>query len=279
MIELGKIQDLTINRLTPHGAYLTEANDDKDAILLPGKELSENDQKNDRLSVFVYRDSKDRLIATKQTPKITLGGFAPLKVVDITKVGAFLDWGLEKDLLLPYNEQIIKVHKGREYLVNLYIDKSDRLCATMKIYSLLKTNSQHKPGDWVEGYVYQINPEIGAFVAIENLYHGLIPISSMNEDTRCGEKINARVTEIRSDGKLVLSPNRKAYKEIPADAKKIMDKLNEKNGVLPYSDKSDPKLIKKEFNMSKASFKRAVGLLLKTKKVRLSEKGIERNGK
>ncbi|WKY42976.1 S1-like domain-containing RNA-binding protein [Eubacteriaceae bacterium ES2] len=279
MIELGKFQELKIDRITPHGAYLTDNNDEKNAVLLPSKELGESDQKNEIVSVFVYRDSKDRLIATKKIPKIQLGCFAALKVVDITKVGAFLDWGLEKDLLLPYNEQIVKVHKGREYLVNLYIDKSDRLCATMKIYPLLKTNSKHQAGDWVEGYVYQINPEIGAFVAIENEYHGLIPTQVMNEDTHCGEKVNARVLEIRADGKLVLSPNRKAYKEIPGDAKTILSELEKNNGVLPFDDKSDPRIIKKEFNMSKASFKRAIGHLLKTKKIRLTEKGIERNGK
>lgn len=279
MIELGKIQELTIDRITPHGAYLTAENDEKNAVLLPSKELGESDQKNEKVSVFVYRDSKDRLIATKQVPKIQLGSFAPLKVVDITKVGAFLDWGLEKDLLLPYSEQIIKVHKGREYLVNLYIDKSDRLCATMKIYSLLKTNSKHQAGDWVEGYVYQINPELGAFVAIENQYHGLIPTQIMNDDTHCGDKVNARVAEIRADGKLVLSPNRKAYKEIPGDAKTILSKLDKNNGFLPFNDKSDPHLLKKEFNMSKASFKRAVGHLLKSKQIRITEKGIERYGK
>lgn len=279
MIELGIVQELKIDRITPHGAYLTAENDEKNAVLLPSKELTENDVKGAEVAVFIYRDSQDRLIATKKQPKITLGGFAPLKVVDITKVGAFLDWGLEKDLLLPYNEQIVKVHKGREYLVNLYADKSNRLCATMKIYPLLKTNSQHKTGDWVEGYVYQINPELGAFVAVENQFHGLIPVQVMNEDTRCGEKINARVSEIRGDGKLVLSPNRKAYKEIPGDARKILEKLDKNGGSLPFNDKSDPRILKKEFNMSKASFKRAVGHLLKTKKIRLTEKGIERNGK
>ncbi|MDP2843686.1 MAG: S1-like domain-containing RNA-binding protein, partial [Acetobacterium sp.] len=218
-------------------------------------------------------------ISTTREPKIQLGAFAALKVADITKVGAFLEWGLEKDLLLPYNEQTVKVQKGRDYLVNLYTDKSDRLCATMKIYPLLKVGAPYKVGDWIEGYVYQINPEIGAFVAVDNRYHGLILIKDANSDIQCGEKIHARVSEIRNDGKLVLSPNKKAYKEIPKDAVEILTKLNESQGFLPYNDKTEAFVIKKEFNMSKSSFKRAVGKLLKEKKIRITERGIEKNGK
>lgn len=279
MIEIGKVQTLTIERITPIGAYLSDGFDTTDVVLLPEKEVAKNVQAGDQIEVFVYRDSKDRLISTTREPKIQLGEFAALKVADVTKVGAFLDWGLEKDLLLPYNEQTVKVQKGRDYLVNLYTDKSDRLCATMKIYPLLKVGAPYKMGDWIEGYVYQINPEIGAFVAIDNLYHGLILIKDANSDIHCGEKIHARVSEIRNDGKLVLSPNKKAYKEIPKDAVVILTKLNESQGFLPYNDKTEAFIIKKEFDMSKSSFKRAVGKLLKEKKIRITERGIEKNGK
>lgn len=279
MIEIGKVQTLTIERITPIGAYLSDGFDTTDVVLLPEKEVPKNSRDGDQIDVFIYRDSKDRLISTTREPKIQVGEFAALKVVDITKVGAFLEWGLEKDLLLPYNEQTVKVQKGRDYLVNLYTDKSDRLCATMKIYPLLKVGAPYKMGDWIEGYVYQINPEIGAFVAIDNLYHGLILIKDANSDIHCGEKVHARVSEIRNDGKLVLSPNKKAYKEIPKDAVVILTKLNESQGFLPYNDKSDAFVIKKEFNMSKSSFKRAVGKLLKEKKIRITERGIEKNGK
>lgn len=279
MIEIGKVQTLIIERITPIGAYLSDGFDTTDVVLLPEKEVAKNIRTGDQIEVFVYRDSKDRLISTTREPKIQLGEFAALKVADVTKVGAFLDWGLEKDLLLPYNEQTVKVQKGREYLVNLYTDKSDRLCATMKIYPLLKVGAPYKMGDWIEGYVYQINPEIGAFVAIDNLYHGLILIKDANSDIHCGEKIHARVSEIRNDGKLVLSPNKKAYKEIPKDAVVILTKLNESQGFLPYNDKTEAFIIKKEFDMSKSSFKRAVGKLLKEKKIRITERGIEKNGK
>ncbi|MBC3795478.1 S1 RNA-binding domain-containing protein [Acetobacterium tundrae] len=279
MIEVGKVQTLKIERITAIGAYLSDGNDEMNAILLPEKEVPKTARVNDEMEVFVYRDSQDRFISTTRRPKIQLGEFAALKVVDITKVGAFLDWGLEKDLLLPYNEQTLKVQKGRDYLVNLYTDKSDRLCATMKIYPLLKVGSTHKVGEWVEGYVYQINPEIGAFVAIENLYHGLILMKDADSDIHCGEKVHARISEIRNDGKLILSPNKKAYKEIPNDAITILTKLNESQGFLPFNDKSDANIIKKELNMSKSSFKRAVGKLLKEKKIRITERGIEKNGR
>jgi len=279
MIETGKIQTLKINRITAIGAFLYDGTDEKNVVLLPEKEVPKSARPNDDIEVFVYRDSKDRIISTTRRPKILLGEFGHLKVADITKVGAFMEWGLEKDLLLPYNEQTTKIQKGRDYLVYLYLDKSDRLCATMKIYPLLKVGSDHKIGEWVEGYVYQINPELGAFVAVENLYHGLILMKDADVDIQCGDKVNARISEIRNDGKLILTPNRQAYKEIPKDAILILTKMNENQGLLPYNDHTNPHIIKKELNMSKSSFKRAVGKLLKEKKVRITERGIEKNGK
>jgi predicted RNA-binding protein (virulence factor B family) len=279
MIETGKVQQLKINRITPIGAFLFDGIESKDVVLLPEKEVPQHAQINDEIEVFVYRDSKDRLISTTRVPKIHLGEIAPLKVVDVTKIGAFMEWGLEKDLLLPYNEQTTKIQKGRDYLVNLYLDKSDRLCATMKIYPLLKVDSPYKIGEWVEGYVYQINPELGAFVAIENTYHGLILMKDTNSDIHCGEKVTARISEVRNDGKLVLSPNRKSYKEIPKDAILILTKLNNNNGFLPFNDKTSANIIKKEFDMSKSSFKRAIGKLLKEKKIRITDQGIQKNGR
>jgi len=279
MIETGKIQILKINRITAIGAFLYDGTDSQNVVLLPEKEVPKSARVNDDIEVFVYRDSKDRIISTTRRPKVLLGEFGHLKVADITKVGAFMEWGLEKDLLLPYNEQTTKISKGRDYLVYLYLDKSDRLCATMKIYPLLKVGSDHKIGEWVEGYVYQINPELGAFVAVENLYHGLILMKDADVDIQCGDKVNARISEIRVDGKLILTPNRQAYKEIPKDAILILTKMNENQGLLPYNDHTSPHIIKKELNMSKSSFKRAVGKLLKEKKVRITERGIEKNGR
>lgn len=282
MIEIGKMQELSIDRLTSVGAYLVDQDskeNKQDGILLPQKEIPDKSKVGDKITVFIYRDSHDRMIATVRKPKITLGEFSALRVVDITKVGAFLDWGLEKDLLLPYHEQITKVQKGKEYLVNLYVDKSDRLCATMKVYPLLKAESPYNEGDWVEGYIYQINPELGAFIAIDNLYHGMVLKKEMSLDIHCGDKISARVTEKRKDGKLVLSPNKKAYKEIPKDATQIIEKLKINGGELPFNDKTNPGIIAKEFNMSKSSFKRAVGKLMKERKITQTASGIKLLGK
>ncbi len=278
MIEIGKMQTLVIDRETSIGVYLRETSapsaDKENSVLLPKKEVAHNVKPGDKIEAFIYRDSKDRLIATTRRPKIMLGEFAPLKVVDITRVGAFLDWGLEKDLLLPYHEQITRVQIGREYLVYLYVDKSNRLCATTKIYPRLKGSDTHNVGDWVEGYLYQINREMGAFVAVDNQYHGLIPAKELSADFHCGDQIRARVTQIRKDGKLILSPNRKAYREIPRDAKLIWNRLKENDGFLPYNDKTSPQIIAKEFKMSKAAFKRALGHLMKTQQIIQASDGI-----
>ena len=280
MIEIGCTQDLVIDHFAKIGLYLAELEDKKqrkDTILLPMKEMPKGAEEGDILNVFVYRDSGDRPIATLRKPKIELGEIKPLKVVAITKVGAFMDWGLEKDILLPYSEQITKVQIGRDYLVQLYLDKSNRLCATMKIYPKLESKTPFEVGEWVEGYLYQINPEIGAFLAVDLKYHGMIPMKELSGDFHCGEFVKARISEIKNDGKLILSPNRKAYKEIPKDAKEILNRLESAGGFLPYNDKTPPNIIAKEFKMSKASFKRAIGNLLKSHKIKISSKGIHRN--
>lgn len=278
MIQIGSVNKLIIDHLSKIGPYLadpTEKAGDRETVLLPGKEMPEHAKAGDPLEVFIYRDSSDRPIATLRRPLIQMDEFVPLKVVDITRIGAFLDWGLEKDLLLPYSEQTVRVQIGRKYMVSLYVDKSGRLCATMKIYPKLTCATPYQTGDWVEGYVYQINPEMGAFVAVDCKYHGLIPRREIAAaDVHCGDFVKARVTEVRRDGKLALSPNRKAYKEIPADSKRVYDRLVKAGGFLPYNDKTPPAVIAKEFGMSKASFKRAAGHLLKIHRIRLDSKGM-----
>ena len=144
-------------------------------VLLPAKQVPEGTKSGDKLNVFIYRDSDDRLIATLNTPKLVLGETAVLKVNDVTKIGAFLDWGLERDLFLPFKEQTERVRQGNEYLVALYIDKSKRLAATMKVYKYLKIAGDYEKDDEVDGIVYEINENIGAFVAIDDEDHGLRP--------------------------------------------------------------------------------------------------------
>ena len=276
MIELGKIQKLEVLRETSIGVYLnSKDSSDMEGVLLPQKQVPEGTKVGDEIEVFIYKDSKDRLISTTRTPKITLGEMTPLKVVETTKIGAFLDWGLEKDLFLPFSEQNGRVKNDKEYLVALYIDKSNRLCATMKLYSRLGSEAPYKEKDIVQGIIYDIKPEVGAFVAVDNKYQGLIPKAEFFGQYSCGDRIQARVSKVKEDGKLDLSLRKEAYMEIETDAKVILDKLEANGGELYLNDKSSPEAIYNVMKMSKAAFKRAVGNLLKQGKIRFIENGIE----
>lgn len=257
MIYLGEIQKLKVKKNTSFGVYLTEIEGkNKEEVLLPKKEVPKGTKVGDTIEVFVYRDSEDRLIATTRRPKITLGEVGLLKVKDVTKIGAFLDWGLEKDLFLPFKEQTMKLERGNKYLVGLYIDKSDRLCATMKIKDFLRTDSPYKENDWVKGTIYSINQDMGAFVAVDNKYQGMIPKRELMGVYAPGEEVDLRVTKVREDGKLDLSLRDKSYLQIDKDAEKILEKVKENGGFLPLNDNSSPQDIKKKLNMSKSAFKK-----------------------
>ena len=273
MIELGKINKLAMVKNTEHGVYL---GDKDEKVLLPRKQVPEGLSTGDEISVFVYRDSMDRLIATVNEPLIKLGEIACLKCKDVNKVGAFLDWGLEKDLFMPYKEQTVKAAVGKSYLVALYIDKSNRLSATMKIYDYLSTESSYSKDDKVTGYVYNINPEYGAFVAIDNKFNAMIGKNELLPKIKIGDVVNGRVTNVREDGKLDISMKEKAYIQMDEDAVIVLRTIEEYGGVLPFSDKASPEVIKRELNMSKNQFKRAVGRLLKEGKVSIGEKSIRR---
>lgn len=273
-MELGKYQRLTVVKKTDFGVYLAEKKDDDDRVLLPQKQVPENTEIGDELKVFIYRDSDDRLIATLNTPKLTVGETAVLKVNDVTKIGAFLDWGLERDLFLPFKEQTEKAIQGKEYLVSLYVDKSKRLAATMKVYKYLKIAGDYEKDDEVEGIIYEINENIGAFVAIDNEYHGLIPSKEIHEKLHVGDRIRGRVTDVREDGKVNISIHRKAYIQMNSDGEKILKVIEEYDGILPYNDKASPEVIYRDFQMSKAAFKRAVGGLFKERKIEITANGI-----
>ena len=189
-MRLGVKQVLTVVKIVDFGVYLGS---DEERVLLPKKQVPEGIEVGDPIEVFLYKDSSDRMIATTNEPKLTLGELAVLTVADVGRMGAFLDWGLEKDLFLPFKEQTEKVEKGDQCLVSLYIDKSERLCATMKIYHLLRTDSPYKKDDTVRGTIYEVNREIGAFVAVDNLYSALIPKREMYGRMSAGQEIEARV--------------------------------------------------------------------------------------
>ena len=277
MIKLGEKQILTIVKKVEFGVYLAESKETaEDRILLPAKQVPEGVSVGDQVEVFVYRDSKDRMIATTNIPKLVMGGVAELSVSQVTKIGAFLNWGLEKDLLLPYKQQLFKVKPGDNVLVSLYIDKSNRLCATMNVYKNLQSDSPYKKDDQVTGRVYTISEEFGAFVAVDNLYSALIPKKEMYGQVRAGEDITARVTEVKPDGRLTLSIREKAYLQIEKDADEILSIIDSYDGVLPFNDKVSPEIINRETGMSKNEFKRAVGNLLKAGKIEITEKVIRR---
>ena len=277
MIRLGEKQILIIVKKVEFGVYLAESKETaEDRILLPLKQVPEGASVGDEVEVFVYRDSKDRMIATTNIPKLVMGGVAELPVSQVTKVGAFLDWGLEKDLLLPYKQQLFKVKPGDNVLVSLYIDKSNRLCATMNVYKNLRSDSTYKKDDQVKGRVYTISEEFGAFVAVDNLYSALIPKKEMYGQIRAGEDITARVTEVKPDGRLTLSIREKAYLQMEKDAEEVLSIIDSYDGVLPFNDKVSPEIIKRETGMSKNEFKRAVGNLLKAGKIEITEKVIRR---
>ena len=201
-MKLGEKQVLTVVKAVEFGVYLGS---DEERVLLPKKQVPEGIEIGDPVEVFLYKDSSDRMIATTREPKLTLGGLAVLDVVDVGRVGAFLDWGLEKDLLLPYKEQTEKVEKGDRCLVSLYIDKSGRLCATMKISSLLRTDSPYQKNDMVQGTVYGINREYGVYVAVDNQFSAMIPRREVYGRMQIGQQVEARVAAVKADGKLDLS--------------------------------------------------------------------------
>lgn len=275
MIELGKYQVLEACKQSDFGLYLCKPGSDKShRVLLPQKEVPEGTKLNDKLTVFIYKDSKDREIATTAKVPLTIGKLAVLRVKEVTKIGAFLDWGLMKDLLLPFKEQTAKVKEGDEVLVSLYVDKSNRLCATMKVYDFLSTDSGYKIDDIVSGIVYDRIEAFGTFVAVDNLYSALIPNNELFKPLHIGDIIQARVIDIREDGKLTLSLRAKSYIQMDYDANLILEQLKKAGGFLPYHDKTDAEIIKNTFHISKNAFKRAIGKLYKEGSIIIEENGI-----
>lgn len=277
MIYPGEMRELEIVKTVDFGVYLAvDSEHAQDRVLLPRKQVPEGSRVGDRLKVFVYLDSQDRLIATVKEPKLQVGQVAELTVSQVNKFGAFLDWGLEKDLLLPFKQQRGRVEQGQKVLVSAYVDKSGRLCATMNVYNNLRTDSPYTTGDQVTGRVYESSDKYGAFVAVDNLYSGLIPAKELYGEIELGRDVNARVTRVLEDGRLNLSIREKAYLQIDRDVEKILELLDSYEGSLPFNDKAAPEVIKHETGMSKNEFKRAVGRLLKEGKIQIGDRVIRR---
>ena len=280
-MRLGYMQTLVAVKKTDFGLFLTdiEKKDDKnralgDEVLLPKNQVTEDMRVGSEIEVFLYKDSEDRMIATRLVPYIKIGEIKKLKVKEVNKIGAFLDWGLPKDLLLPFKEQIYEIKPGDEILVTVYIDLSDRLCATMDLYSRLSLLPPYQKDDMVKGTVYQVHEQFGAYVAVDNKYSALVPKKELHCELKPGDEIEARVLEVKEDGKLDLSLRQKAYVQMDEDSALILDKLKQAGGSLPYQDKSNAEEIKEEFNLSKAAFKRAIGRLYKERVIVIEKDGI-----
>lgn len=273
MIQIGKKQCLNIVSRTDFGVYLGTK---EEKVLLPVKQVPADVEIGDALTVFVYRDSQDRLIATTNTPKIELDRIAKLKVAQTSQIGAFLDCGLEKDLFLPFKEQTYKVKPGDECLVVLYVDKSSRLCASMRrVYNYLVPADCYEKDSQVSGTVIEINPDYGAYVAIDDKYYGMIPNNELFSKVNIGDRIEGRVVKVRDDGKLMIGLRKKAYLQMDDDSQFVLDEIKKRGGRLPFNDKASPELIRSQFNMSKNEFKRAVGRLFKERKIVINPDSIE----
>ena len=275
MFRLGEYQNLKVIKKTDFGVYLAEEENAKERVLLPIKQVPKDISLGAELDVFLYRDSKDRMIATTNKPLVTVGTLAVLSVKEVSKIGAFLDWGLEKDLFLPYHEMTTRLKEKDEILVTAYVDKSGRLCATMKkLYALLRQDAPYQAGDEVTGRIYEFGHDFGTFVAVDDCYSAMIPRHEDCKNYRIGDVIAARITNVKEDGKLDLTLRKTAYLQMDEDAKKVLEIIESYAGVLPFTDKASSEVILRETGLSKNAFKRAVGRLYKERKIEITASAI-----
>lgn len=284
MIRLGEIQELEVVKKVDFGVYLKSPDSNlesengkekEEKVLLPIKQVPKDVKIGDKIEVFIYRDSSDRIISTINRPKIVMGEIGFLRVAEISRIGAFLKWGLEKDLFLPFKEQIGDIRLNGEYMVGLYIDKSNRLCATMNLFKVLRTDSPYKVNDLVKGTVFSLKRGLGASVAVDGKYLGLIHEGEILKPLKAGDEVELRISNIKEDGKLDLSLKDSPKLQINMDADKIFSLLAKNKGFIPINDNTSPEVIKEKLGMSKASFKKAVGRLLKKGLIEITRDGIK----
>jgi uncharacterized protein len=273
MIYPGKIFELKALRKTDNGIYLVD--EDNIEVLLPNKYIPDDFELEQNISVFIYKDSEDRLIATTLQPKILLHSFAPLKAVDKNKHGVFFDMGLEKDLFVPHNQQQSEIKPGHTYVVYMYLDNvTNRLVGSTKISKWLeRDNVEVEIGEEVEIMIYDQN-EIGYNVIVNMQYRGIIFENEVFTRIKIGDKFTAYVKKIRPDNKLDISLNRFGYRGVDANTQKLIEILEENEGFLEINDNSAPEVIYKTLGMSKKVFKKAAGALYKEKLIRFVNDGI-----
>ena len=288
---LGRSATLVIRRFGSPGAYLAQPapapaaaseaaavapppkTDDRDVVLLLGSEIPEGAKEGDVIDVFLYRDSEGRLLATTRVPKLELGDVAFLEVTECTEFGAFVNWGLAKDLLVPFKEQTVELHAGTRHPIGLYIDQTGRLAGTMRVSEMLAGDRvEWQLDEWVEGEAWRNDPDIGLFVILEKSFVGLVPASEPHTLSR-GESARFRVTNVLPDGKIELSLRGHAHEERGSDGQKILAALA-RPGAPSIGDKSSPEEIRDRFGLSKKAFKRAVGGLLKSGAIDIDDEGL-----
>jgi predicted RNA-binding protein (virulence factor B family) len=273
MIEIGKQNRLLVLRNTSVGLYLGD--EDGQDVLLPIKYIPEGIEVHDEIDVFVYRDSEDRLIATTLEPRIQLNGFASLRVKDVNEVGAFLDWGLEKDLMVPYREQTSRMRVGQYQVVYLYVDaETNRLAATNKLDRFLDSDpSQLQEGQQVDLLVWT-ETDLGYNVIINQKYKGLVYKNEIYTSIEPGDELIGYIKRLREDSKIDVSLQQQGFANIEVNAQVVLDKLKKNKGFIPLNDNSSPEDIMDVFQMSKKTFKKAIGTLYKQRLIALEEKGI-----
>jgi len=277
---LGRFAELEVRKFGNSGAFLAEAGSELNAptLLLLGHEIEEGAREGDRVSGFVYLDSEGRPLATTAVPKLTLGEVAFLRVSACTAFGAFVDWGLPKELLVPFSQQTVKLEVGARQPIGLYLDESGRLAGTMRVTEMLSHPSQaFKRDEWVNGEAWRLDPEIGLFVIVERAFVGLLPTGEPHSLGR-GEAARFRITQIFPDGKMDLSLRAHAHEQLSEDAQHVLAVLRRPNAPL-VGDSSSPEQLRELFGLSKKAFKRAVGRLLKEQAIEITQRGYVRPAK
>jgi uncharacterized protein len=271
---LGTFATLEIQRFGSPGAFLTQlgAPADAPAVLLLGPEIPQGAHEGDQIDVFVLLDSEGRPLATTKAPRLALGEVAFLTVTACTDFGAFVDWGLPKELLVPFAEQTTPLKVGDRSAIGLYLDNSDRLAGTMRVREMLDKGGTFSRGEWVEGEAWREDPEIGLFVIVEKRFLGLVPKHEPH-GLRRGDAARFRVAHVHPDGKIELSLRGRAHEELERDAQAVLALLQQPNAP-QVGDKSDPDEIRRLFGLSKKAFKRAVGSLLKAGRVDVDQAGL-----
>lgn len=275
MLQIGTYHTLEILRLTPPGLFLGDG-DKENEVLLPNKYIPATYEIGDSIRVFVYQDFDERVVATTLTPKIELNGFALLEVVDNSKIGAFMDWGLEKDLLVPFSEQSSRMRIGGRYLIYMYFDEvSGRLVGTQKYKKFLSNEDiNFNEGDEVD-IIIADNTPLGVNVIVNGRHRGLIYHDDIFKNIENGESHKGYIRKIREENKLDISLQPIGFAAIEPNADKILALLRMNKGKMAVGDNSSPELIYEQFGMSKKLFKKSLGLLYRQKLIRMTDEGIE----